>query len=53
MAHVQTYSDPSDFQGLGTAHGSQLSRRLASGLLAGTAAVLLTLLGLPVFAGFF
>ena len=51
MAHLLTYSDTSVFQSLSTA--SQLSGRLGLGLLAGTAAVFLTLFGLPVFAGFF
>ena len=53
MAHVQTYSENGDFPALTTAHGSQLSGRLGLGLLAGTAALFLTLFGLPVLAGFF
>jgi hypothetical protein len=53
MAHVQTYSESDFFQSLSTADGSQLSGRLGLGLLAGTAAVFLTLFGLPVFPGFF
>ena len=53
MAHVQTYSERNVFNGRSTAYGSQLSGRLGLGLLAGTAALFLTLFGLPVFAGFF
>ena len=53
MAHVLTYSETSVFQSLSTASASQLSGQLGLGLLAGTAAVFLTLFGLPVFAGFF
>jgi len=53
MAHVLKYSEINDFQSLSTGHGSELSGRLGLGLLASTAAVFLTMFGLPVLAAFF
>jgi hypothetical protein len=53
MARVQTYSERNVLQNLSTAQGSQLGGRLGLGLLAGTAAVFLSLFGLPVFTSFF